>query len=188
MTSRSPRPSARCALRRAGGWRSSRSSCSNEIPALLLLRQATGRGEEAARRRKSIHLQRVRGDRQEAGQGFVCQTRRVARQAQAAAIVALLALILLCLAWELWLAPLRPGGSWLALKALPLALPLSGIFSGKRYTYQWSSMLILGYLAEGATRAWTDRGASQLAAAAEIVLSLAFFAAAVAFARLSRGR
>ena len=35
----------------------------------------------------------------------------------------LLALIALCLAWELVLAPLRPGGSWLALKALPLCIP-----------------------------------------------------------------
>ena len=50
----------------------------------------------------------------------------------------LLALLLLCLAWELWLAPLRPGGSYLALKALPLAIPLVGIFEGKRRTYQWT--------------------------------------------------
>ena len=110
----------------------------------------------------------------------------MARQAQAAAIVALLALILLCLAWELWLAPLRPGGSWLALKALPLALPLSGIFSGKRYTYQWSSMLILAYLAEGVTRGWAERGTSQILAFIEIFLSLAFFAAAVSYARWTR--
>jgi len=110
----------------------------------------------------------------------------VARQAQAAAIVALLALILLCLAWELWLAPLRAGGSWLALKALPLALPLTGILSGKRYTYQWSSMLILGYLAEGATRAWTETGMSRTLAMAEVLLSLVFFAAAVSYARATR--
>jgi uncharacterized membrane protein len=51
-----------------------------------------------------------------------------------AAAGALAALIVLCLAWELWLAPLRPGGSLAALKALPLALPLGGILRGKRYT------------------------------------------------------
>jgi uncharacterized membrane protein len=110
----------------------------------------------------------------------------VARTAQAAATVALLALILLCLTWELWLAPLRPGGSWLALKALPLALPLTGIFSGKRYTYQWSSLLILGYVAEGATRAWADAGLSRNLACGEVLLSLAFFAAAVSYARATR--
>lgn len=98
----------------------------------------------------------------------------------------LTALIGLCVAWELWLAPLRPGGSLLALKALPLALPLSGILRGRRYTYQWSSMLILAYLAEGVTRALSDTGASQKLAMLEAVLSLAFFAAAVAYARCTR--
>ena len=110
----------------------------------------------------------------------------MARTAQAAATLALLALIVLCLAWELWLAPLRPGGSWLALKALPLALPLTGIFSGKRYTFQWSSLLILAYFAEGATRAWADKGLSQELAFAEAALSLVFFAAAVSYARATR--
>ena len=99
---------------------------------------------------------------------------------------ALVALIALCLAWELALAPLRPGGSLLALKALPLALPLGGIVFGKRYTYQWSSLLILGYFAEGVTRAWSDAGLSQKLALLEVALSVAFFAAAVAFARLTR--
>lgn len=98
----------------------------------------------------------------------------------------LVALLLLCLAWELWLAPLRPGGSLLALKALPLALPLSGILRRKRYTYQWSSMLILAYFAEGVTRAWADKGLSQTLAFAEIALSLVFFVAAVSYARRTR--
>ena len=103
-----------------------------------------------------------------------------------AASALLAALIVLCLAWELWLAPLRPGGSWMALKALPLAAPLSGILAGRRYTYQWSSLLILAYFAEGATRAWSDSGLSRALACLEIALSLAFFAAAVAYARRSR--
>ena len=86
----------------------------------------------------------------------------------------------------MWIAPLRPGGSLLALKAAPLALPLAGILAGRRYTYQWSSMLILAYFAEGVVRAWSERGASQWLAAAEIAFSLVFFACAVAYARLTR--
>ena len=108
----------------------------------------------------------------------------VLRRVAAASLVALL---VLCLAWELRLAPLRPGGSLIALKALPLLLPLPGIWAGKRYTYQWSSMLILAYFAEGVTRAWGERGLSQALAAGEVLLSLVFFAAAVAYARLTRG-
>ena len=103
-----------------------------------------------------------------------------------AASASLIALIVLCLAWELWLAPLRPGGSYLALKAAPLAIPLLGILLGWRYTYQWSSMFVLAYFTEGVVRAWSEKGTSQWLAGAEIGLSLAYFVAAVGYARLSR--
>jgi uncharacterized membrane protein len=105
---------------------------------------------------------------------------------QRLAALSLAALIILCLAWELWLAPLRPGGSLLALKALPLALPLGGVLKGRRYTFQWSSLLILAYLAEGVTRAWSERGTSQLLAFSEVLLSIVFLAAAVSYARRTR--
>jgi uncharacterized membrane protein len=81
---------------------------------------------------------------------------------------------------------LRPGGSLIALKALPLLLAFRGILEARRYTYQWSSMLILAYFAEGATRAWSERGAAQWLAIAEIGLSLVFFASCILFARLTR--
>jgi uncharacterized membrane protein len=108
--------------------------------------------------------------------------------ARLAAALALASLIFLCLAWELWLAPLRPGGSLVALKALPLALPLAGVLQGRRYTFQWSSMLILAYFAEGATRAWSDSGISQKMAFLEVALSLAYFVAAVSYARGTKAR
>jgi uncharacterized membrane protein len=69
---------------------------------------------------------------------------------QLIASVSLVALIALCLVWEGWLAPLRPGGSWLILKAVFLLPPLFGIFRGKRYTYKWLSLFIQFYLLEGA--------------------------------------
>lgn len=105
---------------------------------------------------------------------------------RAVASATLVAMIALCLAWELWLAPLRPGGSTLAFKALPLVLPLTGILEGRRRTYQWSSMLALAYLAEGVARAWSERGPAQGLAALEIVLSLIFFATAVSYARATQ--
>jgi uncharacterized membrane protein len=94
--------------------------------------------------------------------------------------------MVLCLAWELWLAPLRPGGSLMALKALPLVFALKGVLAGRRYTFQWAAMLILAYFAEGATRAWAETGFSRALAGIEIFLALAFFAAAVSYARLTR--
>ena len=108
------------------------------------------------------------------------------RVAPIIASASLIALIFLCVAWELWLAPLRTGGSALALKALPLLLPLFGVLRGKRYTYQWSSMLIFAYFTEGVVRAWSERGAGQALALAEIVLSMVFFTAAICYARLTR--
>jgi uncharacterized membrane protein len=108
------------------------------------------------------------------------------RNLRLGATVSLIALILLCLAWESVLAPLRPGGSLLVLKATPLLLPLFGILRGKRYTYQWSSMFILLYFTEGVVRAWSDVGLSAQLALLELLFTLLFFVCAIYFARLSR--
>lgn len=104
------------------------------------------------------------------------------------ASASLIALIFLCIAWELWLAPLRPGGSWLVLKALPLLAPLFGILRGKRYTHQWASVLALAYLIEGAVRWYTDNGRSAALAAAETVLALTLYLCAAFYARATAGR
>jgi uncharacterized membrane protein len=99
------------------------------------------------------------------------------------ASASLIALIVLCLAWEAWLAPLRPGGSALILKVLPLLVPLFGVLHGRRYTYQWSSMLIWLYFTEGVVRGWTDKGLSAQLAWGEVALALVFFISAVLYAR-----
>lgn len=102
------------------------------------------------------------------------------------ASLTLIALIALLVAWELWLAPIRPGGSWLVLKALPLLAALRGTLAGRRYTYQWSSLLALGYLGEGLVRATSDPGWSAQLAWAEVVLATAWFGQCLAYAKLTR--
>ncbi|WDD94432.1 DUF2069 domain-containing protein [Burkholderia sp. FERM BP-3421] len=105
-----------------------------------------------------------------------------ARPGLALAAAALLAaLIALSVAWEIWLAPLRPGGSALMLKAVPLALALPGVWRRSVYTLQWASMLILVYLAEGIVRGMTDTGLSATLGWLETALALGFFAAALAY-------
>lgn len=106
--------------------------------------------------------------------------------ASGAATLSLVGLILLCLAWELWLAPLRPGGSWLVLKTLPLLAPLRGVLRGRRYTYQWASMLVLAYFAEGIVRAMTERGTSIVLALAESALGAVFFVSSIVYVRATR--
>ena len=108
------------------------------------------------------------------------------RGAWLAACASLAALIFLCLAWELFLAPVKPGGSWLALKALPLLAPLFGVLRGRRYTFKWSTLLIWAYAAEGAARMYTDSGWSARLAFVELALALAYFAAAVAYLKTTR--
>ena len=107
------------------------------------------------------------------------------KRLQNLASASLIALIFLCVAWELWLAPIRPGGSSLVLKALPLLFPLMGILKGRRYTYQWAPMLVLAYFTEGVVRAWSDKGLSAWLAGAEVLLSVVFFFAAIYYAKLS---
>jgi uncharacterized membrane protein len=107
---------------------------------------------------------------------------------QTGAVGSLLGLIALCLAWELWLAPVRPGGSWLVLKALPLLAPLFGLLHGRRRTFQWTSFLALAYFAEGVVRAWAEPGPMRALATLEIMLALALFGCAVFGARALRER
>ena len=95
----------------------------------------------------------------------------------------LIALIALCLAWEIWLAPQRAGGSWLALKTLPLLIPLTGILRGKVYTHRWVTLFIIAYFVEGVVRAWSDKGLSAQLAGVEIALTLVIFVSAIAYVR-----
>jgi len=103
---------------------------------------------------------------------------------RAIAVGSLLGLIFLSLAWELVLAPLRPGGSWLVLKALPLCVPLIGLLKHRMYTYRWLSLMVWVYFTEGAVRASSDRAPSNYLAMVEVVLCLALFVACALHVRL----
>ena len=97
--------------------------------------------------------------------------------------ISLVLLIALCILWELVLAPLRPGGSWMVIKVLPLFAPLSGTLKKNVYTLQWASMFILLYFTEGVVRAWSDHGLSQILAGLEVLFSTTFFVCAIFFLR-----
>ncbi|MES2587244.1 MAG: DUF2069 domain-containing protein [Pseudomonadota bacterium] len=71
---------------------------------------------------------------------------------QLIATAAFVDLFILCVSWEWFISPLRPGGSWLILKAIPLLFAIPGLWKGKVYTMQWASMLILLYITEGLVR------------------------------------
>jgi uncharacterized membrane protein len=100
------------------------------------------------------------------------------------AVLSLTGLIVLGLVWELWLAPLRPGGTLLALKVLPLCIPLAGLLKNRMYTYRWVSLFIWLYFTEGVVRAWGDAAPSCYFAFAEVVLCVVLFIACALHVRL----
>ena len=109
-------------------------------------------------------------------------TRAAAATAWQVAAFALAALIALGIAWELWLAPLRPGGSWLVLKVLPLVLLAPGVLRRDANVLQWALLATPLLVGEGAVRL-SERAPATLCAALEIVLGGLLFAAAVVVLR-----
>jgi uncharacterized membrane protein len=100
------------------------------------------------------------------------------------AIGSLLLLIVWLVAWETVVAPLHPGGSMLALKALPLLIPLGGVLKRDIYTLQWSSMVILLYFTEGVVRGYSDKLAlSRYMALGETALVCIYFICALLYLR-----
>ena len=100
------------------------------------------------------------------------------------AVGSLLGLIVLGIAWEMWIAPLRPGGSSLVLKVLPLFIPLAGLLKNRMYTYRWVSPMVWLYFTEGVVRAYSDRPPSSYCAVVEVLLCLSLFAACALHVRV----
>ncbi len=115
---------------------------------------------------------------QPASDSHVALTRRLA-------VASLVGLIVVGLAWELWLAPLREGGSWWAIKVLPLALPLAGLLKNRMYTYRWVSLLVWLYFTEGVVRATSGESAMSVTMALlQTLLCISLFVACAMHVRL----
>ncbi len=100
------------------------------------------------------------------------------------AVASLITLIFLCILWEMWLAPLRPNGSWMVLKVIPLLVPLRGVIKRDVYTLQWSSMLILLYFTEGIVRGFSDKNVFSAALGwIEVGLVIIYFLCSILYLR-----
>jgi len=93
---------------------------------------------------------------------------------QLLATAAFIDLFILCVCWEWFISPLRPGGSWLVLKGVPLLFAIPGLWRGKVYTMQWASMLILLYITEGLVRI-LETGLNFWMALIEVILATLAF-------------
>lgn len=108
------------------------------------------------------------------------------RHYQNIVVICLILLIILILLWELKIAPLRDGGSWLAVKSLPLCLPLSGCLKGRIRTFQYLSLFIPFYMAEAIMRLSDKNVYSKYCASGELILSIMIFIACLLFVRFKR--
>ena len=104
-----------------------------------------------------------------------------------ATVATLTALALLEILWEVWLAPVKPGGSWLALKCLPLLLLWPGVARGALRAYQWT-LLLPWYLAEGLVRAFSEKGRHAFVAFAAAALALACVTTGLGYVRALRAQ
>lgn len=98
-------------------------------------------------------------------------------RARQLAVASVLGLVVLGLAWELWLAPLRPGGSWWAIKVLPLTLAMPGLLKLRMYTYRWVSLAVWLYFTEACVRGWSDPWPANALAITQGALCLVLFVA-----------
>jgi uncharacterized membrane protein len=113
---------------------------------------------------------------------------------QRTALTSYLLLILLTLLWEGWLAPApkAPPGFWLALKGLPLLLPLFGMLRDKLRSYLWACLLLMLYFMEGTMLLYLHRAEAFALysvlpyALLEILLTLAFIVSAGLYVRAAR--
>ncbi len=84
-------------------------------------------------------------------------------------------LMILTLGWDGIYTPLQTSWILVVIKLLPLILPIRGILSGRIYTYQYCSMLIMLYFAESVMRLWDLSFWSRALASIELILCVLFF-------------
>lgn len=103
------------------------------------------------------------------------------------ALALTIALIAFGLAWEIILDPLRPGGSWLALKVLPLLFAIKGLYRANIYTFKWMSLLVWLYVGEALVRivglSATERTLAWISLAISVALAVAILGGARSFFR-----
>jgi len=97
-------------------------------------------------------------------------------------VAALVALTLLEFLWGAVLAPL-PNARWLAIKALPLALLVPGVATGRRKPRQWLALLTPLYFAEALVRAMTESARYSAVAGVAAAIALLLFVAVLTWLR-----
>ena len=90
-------------------------------------------------------------------------------------ILIVVTMIVFGVLWEVLINPLRPTGSLLWLKIIPLVLTLPGLFKAKILTFQCLSLLVWLYICEALVRIYSDEWIEILMSSLWLLLSLFLF-------------
>ncbi len=101
-------------------------------------------------------------------------------------LVGYFGILILLSSWIIYFKP--PTNSTISLSLIfilsPLLIALRGLLNGKRYTFAWSSMLILFYFMHGVVEAWANESTLvQILALIEVGFSVIFFIGAIMFVK-----
>lgn len=87
--------------------------------------------------------------------------------------------------WQLSPTPTGRGALNALLLSIPALAPAVGLWRGSRYTYRWASLCVMPYFVVGLTEVIANPSA-RVWAASLLALSLTWFAALIAFLRVTR--
>ena len=90
-------------------------------------------------------------------------------------ILIVTAMIIFGFLWEILINPLRPTGSLLWLKIIPLVLTLPGLFKARILTFQCLSLLVWLYICEALVRIYSDDWIEILMSSLWLAMSLLLF-------------
>ena len=102
---------------------------------------------------------------------------------QYSCVCLLILFIVFLIAWESKIAPIRPGGSMLILKAVPLCFPFLGILKGVRRSFQKLTLILQFYFLEALVRLF-DAFPVNFLSCIEFLISLILFIFAVLFLKV----
>ncbi len=95
-------------------------------------------------------------------------------------------LLILLASWIIYFRPPTnsPVSFTLLFALTPLLIALRGLLHGKRYTYAWSSMLILFYFLHGVVEAWANENETvKILAMIEVTFSVVFFIGSILYVK-----
>ena len=96
----------------------------------------------------------------------------------------IVALIVIVFGWQLWPIASIAGAGRALILSIPLLLPVTGLWRGKRHTYRWATLCVLPYFVVGFTEVVANPD-TRMWTAAMLAFALTWFVGLVAYLRVT---